>query len=128
MSLKVAFRTVTLREQWAKPAEGTVPLYLYGKIENRRRKAPDILALDFNERGYGSPAIYYAGVAGYVFKDKRSGTVPVTQRQHGKTDGLGYAPGPDFGPGKAGSRSPPVSRPRASSLAARMSAASPRRR
>ncbi|MAO55918.1 MAG: hypothetical protein CMM61_09480 [Rhodospirillaceae bacterium] len=83
-----------------KPAEGTVPLYLYGKIENRRRKAPDILALDFNERGYGSPAIYYAGVAGYVFKDKRSGTVPVTQRQHGKTDGLGYAPGPDFGPGK----------------------------
>ena len=83
-----------------KPAEGTMPLYLYGRIENRRRQAPDILSGDFKEYGYGSPEIYFAGIAGYVFPDKRPGTLPITQRRYGKTIGLGHFPGPDYGPGK----------------------------
>ena len=83
-----------------KPAEGTMPLYLYGRIENRRRQAPNILSGDFKEYGYGSPEIYFAGIAGYVFPDKRPGTLPIIQRRYGKNIGLGYYPGPDYGPGK----------------------------
>jgi hypothetical protein len=83
-----------------KPAPGTIPLYLYGELDNGNRRTPNILSGDFKEYGFGSPEIYFARVAGYVFKDKRQGTLPIVVHRKGKNMTLGYFPGPDFGPGK----------------------------
>lgn len=103
-----------------KRADGSVPVYKYTNRSNKNV----LYTTNINEQGFGNPSFKYHGIIAYVFDKQIPGSVPIYRYYHsgqnqnsytidakrlnakkGKNGYkfetiLGYATGPNFGPGK----------------------------